>query len=223
MTRNPLSHVFHLCIPIALLLASPPAHAEYLVLFGARIPLSAERRVPTPGDHDADPATLNQTSSDPQPLEILDMDDAMAALDTFPTAPHSSDTGTSSGTIPADRQPSIRPSFLWVGDDEIEIRTAGLNSLQVSRVMEELEPGFRACISPTQPIAGELELDITVAQDGSVRQVSTLSTRGAGPGRVAPDASTETCVEQVVAGAQFPKHQLSEGFPFQYVLRMDFN
>ncbi len=189
----------------SMLVSSPGARAESIILFGTRISFSPDRIVeqspeqPSELGDSADAANTPRGDTDPrlpaQGGEALpatpgdaagwrgydDLEDALAALDDF--------LGIRGQLLEAPAEENLAHAaesgpdaagpafFTWLGEDEVEISTPGLSLRQIREAMEDIGPDLRSCVDDRDPVSGELDLEVSVNPDGGVLAISTLETR----------------------------------------------
>lgn len=99
------------------------------------------------------------------------------------------------------------------GDEAAFAASAGLSHPQVKSSMDAFLPALSRCLTPGEPAVGTLDLEITVACSGRVAHVSVLDGDGLGAPLVA-------CLTDGLRYADFPAHDMPDGYTFGYPMRL---
>lgn len=89
--------------------------------------------------------------------------------------------------------------------------SAGLEPAAVQAALRSFEPNLLRCLTPGEPAAGTLELELTVGCGGRVSRVAKIDDGGLPPALVA-------CVQETLRYVSFPPHDMPDGFTFGYPL-----
>ena len=130
-----------------------------------------------------------------------------------PQAPHTAAlSAPDSLSLPPAKPCLAAPSMesMQAGSDEASyLASAGLDEAQVRRAMKAFTPRLFTCVANGDTPNGTLDLHILVGCDGRVMRVTVDDDGGLGP-RLAG------CVSDTLRFAEFPAHDLPDGFEFRY-------
>lgn len=91
--------------------------------------------------------------------------------------------------------------------------SVGLSHAEVASAMSRFLPRLQRCIPP-EGAQGTMTLELTVACTGRVAEVRALDGGGL-------PSSLGACVRQTLRYAEFPAHDMPDGFTFSYPLEID--
>ena len=151
-------------------------------------------------------------------LLALSLSAAALPLTVDPVAPEQAPS--SHGLVRPLPLPCLPPpdlDALWDLDELLDgtgmIEPGAPSPAQLAEAMDDFSRELVVCVGDSQGVVGDLEVELTVACTGQVREARIVDPGGLDPDLVA-------CVEELLSYAPFPAHGLPEGYRFGYSLRI---
>ncbi len=118
-------------------------------------------------------------------------------------------------TMPAPKPCIDGAAWAALADDTGYWAPDGLSEEQIALAMADILPRLERCVPAGREMSAQLTVHIEAACDGRVSQVHTVD-----DGDLSP--AMTSCIERTMRYAELPAHDATDGFGFDYRLRLMF-